>query len=241
MRGNYEAGAAARTGGRRRPAQMKEAAPMTTPPHRFASDVAFSPSVKAVQTKKGSRKAYERVEAADAWARDLDQDVSSFIETQTSFFLATASADGQPYIQHRGGPPGFLHVLGPRKLGFVDFVGNRQYVTAGNLLDNPRFCLFLVDYEGRQRLKIWGEARAVEDDPALLAKLMPANYRAKPERVILLSVSAWDINCPAHIPRKFDAADVERAMGELTARVRALEAENRELQERLRAPAGRLP
>jgi predicted pyridoxine 5'-phosphate oxidase superfamily flavin-nucleotide-binding protein len=199
-------------------------------PKTYSSDVAFTPAVKAVQVRKGSRRAYARVEAAGAWETRLGPDVTEFIEAQTSVFLATANAEGQPYIQHRGGPPGFLRVLDEHTIGFVDFTGNRQYVTLGNLTENPKVCLFLLDYAERQRVKIWGEPRVVEGDAALVSRLMPAGYDAKAEQVILITVLAWDANCRQHIPQKFDAAEVERAMGALKARIAELEAENRRLR-----------
>jgi predicted pyridoxine 5'-phosphate oxidase superfamily flavin-nucleotide-binding protein len=192
----------------------------------YSSDVAFTSTVKAVQARKGSRRAYARVEAAGAWETRLGSDLTEFIEAQTSVFLATANAEGQPYIQHRGGPPGFLRVLDARTIGFVDFTGNRQYITVGNLSDNPKVCLFLMDYAERQRVKIWGEARVVEGDPELVSKLMPAGYDAKAEHVILVTVGAWDVNCRQHIPQKFDAAEVEQALGTLKARIAELEEEN---------------
>jgi hypothetical protein len=148
----------------------------------YSSDVAFTPSVKAVQARKGSRRAYAHQEAAGAWQTCITADLASFIAAQTSVFLATANRDGQPYIQHRGGPPGFLRVLDEKTIGFADFAGNRQYVTLGNLADNPKAFLFLIDYGRQRRVKIWGEARAIEDDPALTAKLMPDGYKARPSR-----------------------------------------------------------
>jgi predicted pyridoxine 5'-phosphate oxidase superfamily flavin-nucleotide-binding protein len=172
------------------------------------SDVAFTQSVKAVQERKGSRQAYARMEQSGSWATRITPDLRAFIEAQNSVFLATASASGQPYVQHRGGPPGFLQVLDDRTVGFVDFVGNRQYITLGNLAENPQAHLFLIDYTHRQRVKLWGVARVVEDDAALTARLMPAGYRARPSQVILFSVTAWDANCPQHIPQRFEAADV---------------------------------
>jgi uncharacterized protein len=199
--------------------------------HSYSSDVAFSPSVKALQTEKGSRAAYARMEAGGSWQQQLTPDLMRFIEAQTSVFLATANAAGQPYIQHRGGPPGFLRALDERTLGFVDFAGNRQYITAGNLRDNPKVCLFVMDYAHKRRVKLWGEARVVEGDAELTAELMPKDYKAKAERVILISVSAWDANCPAHIPQKFDAPDVEAALEPLRARIATLEAENRRLRQ----------
>jgi predicted pyridoxine 5'-phosphate oxidase superfamily flavin-nucleotide-binding protein len=199
--------------------------------HRtYSSDVAFSAAVKAVQTRKGSRALYARVEAGGSWEQTLTPEISAFIAAQTSVFLATASADGQPYIQHRGGPPGFLRVLSERTLGFVDFAGNRQYITAGNLVENPKVCLFLIDYAHKQRVKIWGEARVVEGDAELTASLMPKDYKAKAEQVILIDVVAWDVNCPQHIPQKIDAKDVEAALEPLRARIAELEAENQRLK-----------
>ena len=194
----------------------------------YSSDVAFSPAVKAVQARKGSRAAYARREQSGAWPSTVDDDLAAFLAEQTSVFLATASADGQPYVQHRGGPPGFIRVLDEHTLGFVDYAGNKQYITAGNLSENPKFCLFLIDYAHQRRIKIWGEARVAPADDALIARLMPHGYKARPEHVVLLHVTAWDVNCPQHIPQKFDAADVAR----LQARITALEAENAALRAR---------
>jgi uncharacterized protein len=171
----------------------------------FPSDVAFTEAVKAIQTRKGSRKAYARMEEGGGWDTVISEDLAAFIAEQDSFFLATANADGQPYIQHRGGPPGFLRVLDETTLAFADFRGNRQYISIGNLTENPKVHLFLIDYETRRRIKIWGEAKVVEDDPALLAKLMPVGYDARPERALVIHVTAWDENCPQHIPRKVPA------------------------------------
>src|SRR5512135_285086 len=146
---------------------------------RVASDVAFTPSVKVIQSRKGSRDAYARMESKGGWATTITPDLAAFIAAQTSVFLGTASADGQPYIQHRGGPRGFVRVLDDKTIAFADFRGNRQFITRGNLAENPRAHLFLIDYFRRQRVKIWGKARVVENDPPLLADLMPANYKAK--------------------------------------------------------------
>jgi uncharacterized protein len=193
---------------------------------RPPSDVAFSDSVKAVQARLGSRKSYARLETGDGWETTISPDLAGFIGEQISFFLATASAAGQPYIQHRGGPQGFLRVLDDQTLAFADFRGNRQYVTLGNLAENPKVCLFLIDYVHRQRVKIWGEARVVEDDPALVARLMvPGYYDARPERAIVVSVATWDANCPQHIPVRFEAADVEAALAARDRRIAELEAE----------------
>ena len=193
--------------------------------HAYSSDVAFTPTVKAVQERKGSRAGYHKMEERGAWRTRIDVDLANFIAAQTSVFLATVNAEGQPYIQHRGGPAGFLKVLDDRTIAFADFSGNRQYITQGNLADNPKAHLFLIDYEHRQRVKIWGEARIVENDPALLARLMPENYKARPEQVLLFTVAAWDMNCPQHIPQRFEAADVAAALAERDKRIAELEAE----------------
>jgi uncharacterized protein len=191
----------------------------------YTSDIAFTPTVKAIQTKKGSRENYARMEERGAWADTITPDLEAFIAEQRSVFLATASSDGQPYIQHRGGPPGFLRVLDDKTIGFVDFAGNRQYISTGNLTDNPKAYLFLIDYAHRRRIKIWGTARVVEATEALLKKLMPEGYKARPEQVMLFTVGAWDTNCPQHIPQRFEAADVKAALDERDARIAALEAE----------------
>jgi predicted pyridoxine 5'-phosphate oxidase superfamily flavin-nucleotide-binding protein len=198
--------------------------------YTFSSDVAFTPTVKAAQTRKGSRRAYQRMEANGSWETRITPALASFIGDQRSVFLATANREGQPYIQHRGGPPGFLRVLDESTLGFVDFVGNRQYITTGNLADNPQAHLFLIDYSRRKRVKIWGEARVVEGDSDLVGKLMPEAYKARPEQVILFTVHAWDANCPQHIPQRFEAAEVEALLAARDQRIAALEDELRELR-----------
>jgi uncharacterized protein len=190
-----------------------------------SSDVAFTPSVKAVQQRKGSRADYAQVEADGGWPTRITPDLAAFIAAQDSVFLATANSLGQPYVQHRGGPPGFLRVLDEATLGFADFAGNRQYLTLGNLAENDRAHLFLIDYASRRRVKIWGRARVVEDDAALMAGLMPPACRARPSQAILFTVTAWDANCPQYIPRRIDAADAAAALAERDARIRALEAE----------------
>jgi len=193
--------------------------------HAFTSDVAFTPTVKAIQARKGSRQSYARVEERGGWQAVITPDLAAFIGMQTSVFLSTANGDGQPYIQHRGGPAGFLKVLDEKTIGFADFSGNRQFITQGNLADNPRAFLFLIDYMLRQRIKIWGTARVVENDAELMARLMPQDYKARPEQVILFTVSAWDANCPQHIPQRFEAADVAAALGERDRRIQQLEQE----------------
>jgi len=191
---------------------------MTQTQH-YSSDVAFSPAVKAIQARKGSREAYARVEQNGGWRSEVDDQLADFLAHADSMYLATASADGQPYIQHRGGPKGFIRVLDQRTLAFADYKGNQQFISQGNLTENPKAQMFLMDYAHRRRIKIWGEARVVEDDPALLAGLMPQDYKARPEQVILFKISAWDTNCPQHIPQKFDAADVAAALAARDARI----------------------
>jgi predicted pyridoxine 5'-phosphate oxidase superfamily flavin-nucleotide-binding protein len=190
-----------------------------------SSDVAFTPAVKAIQARKGSRGAYARVEQNGGWRTEIDENLAAFLADANSLYFATASADGQPYIQHRGGPKGFVKILDNRTLAFADYSGNRQYITQGNLAENAKAHIFVMDYAHRRRVKIWGEARVVEDDPALLASLMPQGYKARPEQVVLFTIAAWDTNCPQHIPQKFDAADVAAALASRDARIAELEAE----------------
>ncbi|TPL43187.1 pyridoxamine 5'-phosphate oxidase family protein [Mesorhizobium sp. B2-4-6] len=193
--------------------------------NEFPSDVAFTPTVKAIQVRKGSRDSYARVEQRGGWRATITADLAAFVEAQTSVFLATANAEGQPYIQHRGGPAGFLKVLDEHRIGFADFSGNRQFITQGNLEDNDQAFLFLIDYMLRQRIKIWGRAGVVENDPELTARLMPPDYKARPEQAILFTVTAWDANCPQHIPQRFEAADVAAALAERDRRIAGLEQE----------------
>jgi len=195
-----------------------------------SSDIAFSPAVKAVQERRGSRKGYARMEAKGGFRTTIDANLAEFIATMRSFYLSTASKDGQPYIQHRGGPPNFLRVIDERTLAFADFSGNRQYISTGNLSENPRAVIFLMDYENRQRVKIWGTARVVEDDPDLVARLFPEGYAARAEAAIMFRVDAWDANCPQHIPQMLFAEDVAGAIGALQDRIANLERENAQLQ-----------
>lgn len=212
------------------------AVPMVRPT-TYTSDVAFTRTVKAIQTRKGSRTAYARMEQGGSWEQSITAELKSEIEAQTSVFLATANSQGQPYIQHRGGPAGFLRVLDERTIGLADFAGNRQYITQGNLEENPKAQLFLIDYANRRRIKVWGTARVVEGDEALMRRLMPADYRARPEQVMLFTVTAWDVNCPQHIPQRFEAADVQAAIESRDLRIAALEAE----VERLRLDGEKWP
>jgi predicted pyridoxine 5'-phosphate oxidase superfamily flavin-nucleotide-binding protein len=191
----------------------------------YSSDVAFTPAVKAIQARKGSREAYSHVEQRGGWRTEIDENLAAFLAETNSFYLATASASGQPYIQHRGGPKGFIKILDKHTLAFADYSGNQQYITQGNLSENPRAHIFVMDYAHRRRVKIWGEARVVDDDPALTASLMPQGYKARSEQVILFRIAAWDTNCPQHIPQTFDAADVAAALSVRDARIAELEAE----------------
>src|SRR4051795_1620322 len=206
--------------------------------HSYSSDVAFTPAVKATQTRKGSRQAYAHVEQNGEWRTEIDEQLTAFLGIQDSMFLATASAEGQPYIQHRGGPKGFVKILDKNTLAFADYGGNRQYITQGNLSENPKAYIFVMDFARRRRVKIWGEARVVDDDPALLKSLMPAGYKARPEQVILFKISAWDTNCPQHIPQKFDAADIATALAARDQRVAELEAELASVKGRLSTAGG---
>jgi predicted pyridoxine 5'-phosphate oxidase superfamily flavin-nucleotide-binding protein len=194
----------------------------------YPSDIIFTPAVKALQQARGSRHAYARLEQGRGFQTGITDDVRGFIESQTTLFMATANLDGQPYMQHRGGPPGFLHVLDAHTIAFADFIGNRQFVSTGNLADNPKAQLFLMDYAQRQRVKIWGEAR-VDTDPALIARLMPAGYKARAEQAIVFTVKAWDANCPQHIPQLLPAEDVLPAIEERDRRIAELEARLRSL------------
>jgi predicted pyridoxine 5'-phosphate oxidase superfamily flavin-nucleotide-binding protein len=191
----------------------------------YSSDVAFTPAVKEIQARKGSRQAYAHVEQNGGWRTEIDDNLTAFLADANSLYFATASADGQPYIQHRGGPRGFIRILDKNTLAFADYSGNRQYISQGNLSENPKAHIFLMDYAHRRRVKIWGEARVVDDDPALTKSLMPQGYKARPEQVILFKIAACDTNCPQHIPQKFDAADVAAALASRDARIEELEAE----------------
>ena len=194
-------------------------------------DVAFSPTVRAMQAHKGSRRAYADVEARGGWETRITPDLAQFIDAQRSVFLATANADGQPYIQHRGGPPGFLRVIDDTTIAFADFSGNRQFITTGNLVDNAKAQLFLIDYAHRRRVKIWGEARVVMEDPELFARLQPPGYKARVEQALIFKVKAWDANCPQHIPQRFEAEDVAQLLAARDAEIAALKAELKRLRE----------
>lgn len=189
------------------------------------SDVAFTPAVKAWQERRGSRAGYRRMEEKGGWQNSISEGLAAFIAERDSFYLGTANADGQPYIQHRGGKPGFLKVLDAKTLAFADFRGNKQFISAGNLSENPQAYIFLMDYANRQRIKIWGTAEVIENDPELLKQLMDSDYRAVPERAIVFRITAWDANCPQHIPRKFGEEKIAEILIPYELRIVELEAE----------------
>lgn len=197
---------------------------------RIVSDIAFTPAVKAVQERLGSRQAYASMESRGGWNDVVTPDLAAFLAARDSFYLGTASAEGQPYIQHRGGAPGFLKVLDEKTLAFADFRGNKQYISMGNLEENDRAFLFLMDYPNRQRIKIWGRAEFVEDDPALLAQLADEGYGGVPERAFRFHVEAWDANCPQHIVRRYSHAEVAEREQDMKQRISELEAENAKLR-----------
>jgi predicted pyridoxine 5'-phosphate oxidase superfamily flavin-nucleotide-binding protein len=189
---------------------------------QYASDLAFTPAVKAIQAEKGSRSAYAKVEQGRGWQTTVTPELTAFLAGLDMFYLGTANAEGQPYIQYRGGAPGFLKVLDENTLGFADFGGNRQYITLGNLSDNPKAFIFLMDYANSRRIKLWGTARVVEDDPDLLERLQAPEYPGRVERAILFSIEAWDVNCPQHIHKRFPQSVVAPIIEKLQTQVQEL-------------------
>ena len=184
-------------------------------------DVLFSPAVKAEQERLGSRPMFEGRD----WKTELTDDLRQFLGAIDTFFLATASADGQPYIQHRGGPPGFLKTIGSHTLAFADFAGNRQYITLGHLKENDRAHIFIPHFSTQQRLKLWGRARVVEADLALMERLVDPAYKARPQRAIVFELEAWDVNCRQHITARYSEAEMAPAVNKLVARIKELEEE----------------
>ena len=198
---------------------------MSTP----SSDIAFTPTIKALQAERGSRANYQRMEERGGFRTEITEDLAQFLASVDTAYLATANAAGQPYAQHRGGPKGFIRIVGPTTLGFADYRGNRQYITLGNLSENDRAYLFLIDFSRRQRIKLWGRARVVENDDMLIAKLFDHGYKARPERVILFTIEAWDVNCSQHITERYTQGEVAMAFEGLRERIAELEAENARL------------
>jgi hypothetical protein len=197
----------------------------------FSCDVAFTPTVKSIQSKKGSWTSYARMEAGGSWETTVTQALESFLAELDMFYLGTANAEGQPYIQYRGGSPGFLKAVDEKTLGFADFGGNRQYITLGNLSENPKAFIFLMDYARSRRVKLWGNARMVEDDPTLLDRLRDPSYPGKVERAILFQIEAWDVNCPQHIHKRFSQKQVAPLIEQLQGKIAELEAEVRRLKD----------
>lgn len=195
-----------------------------TPLTRFASDIAFTPSVKKIQSEKGSRAGYARMERGSGWETTVTPELEAFLSGLDMFYLGTANAEGQPYIQYRGGPVGLLKVVDEKTLGFADFGGNRQYISTGNLSENPRAFLFLMDYVNAQRIKLWGRARIAENDPALLDRLGDPAYPGVVERAVLFEIEAWDANCPQHIHKRYPQSLVASAVEKLQEEVRELRA-----------------
>ena len=207
----------------------------------ITSDIAFTPTVKAVQERLGSRKAYAKMEQRDGWRNEVTPELAAFIVERDSFYLGTASQDGQPYIQHRGGPKGFLRVVDERTLAFADFKGNRQYISMGNLTENNKAILFLMDYPNRQRIKIWGQMEVIEDDQELIEKLVNPAYAARPERIFRFRVEAWDANCPQHITPRYTQAEIEPGLQAFRDRIAELETEVVELRAHLERGKGAHP
>lgn len=204
------------------------------------SDIAFTPAVKAAQLERGSRDAYARMEERTWWKDKVTPELAGFLAERDSLYIGTASADGQPYIQHRGGPKGFVKVLDEHTLAMADFTGNAQYISLGNLGENDKAYLFLMDYPNRRRIKVWGTAEFVEGDAELLERVSDSDYSGHGERVLLFHVKAWDVNCRQHITPRFTADEVGPEIAELKEQVRKLQAENRELRreaKRLAVPA----
>lgn len=197
----------------------------------IVSDIAFTPTVKAAQQKRGSRQNYERMEQRGGWQDRVTQDLAAFIAERDSFYLGTASADGQPYIQHRGGPRGFLKVVDERTLGFADFVGNAQYISVGNLDENNKAFIFLMDYPNRRRIKIWGTSQIVEGDARLVQQLSDDDGQGNPQRAVLFHIEAWDVNCPQHITPRWTDEEIAPVVEDLKARVTELEHENERLRD----------
>jgi uncharacterized protein len=200
------------------------------------SSVVFSPAVQKAQGERGSAKHYE-ARIAEGFPDKVTPELAKFIAEQDTAFLATASADGAPYVQHRGGPKGFIKVIDEKTLGFADYRGNRQYITLANLAENNRAFLFLFDPGRRQRIKLWGRARMIEGDPALVERLFDAGYKARPERAILFTIEAWDVNCSQHIVTRFTETEIAEAIAQVQAKIGELEAENARLRALL-APQG---
>lgn len=201
-----------------------------SPKREYPSDIAFTPAVKAIQGQKRSRSSYSRMERGEGWQTTVTSELADFLADLDMFYLGTANAENQPYIQYRGGPPGFLKVIDEQTLGFADFGGNRQYVTLGNLAENPKAFLFLMDYANSRRVKVWGTAKVVDGDTSLEDRLRDPAYSGKVERAILFTVEAWDVNCPQHIHQRFSQRQIAPAIEKLQSRIAELESEVKHLR-----------
>lgn len=190
---------------------------------KYTSDIAFTPTVKELQEKYLSRDGYSRMEQSGSWQSNITPDLERFIANVDSFYLSTSNGKGQPYIQHRGGPKGFLKVLDHERLAFADFRGNKQFITSGNLSENNKAFIFLMDYPNRTRIKIWGTAEVVYDDTKLIKYLGDSSYKAKHERAIVFKIEAWDINCPQHIKPRFTEEMIKKITDPLQKRINDLE------------------
>jgi predicted pyridoxine 5'-phosphate oxidase superfamily flavin-nucleotide-binding protein len=196
----------------------------------YPSDIAFTQAVKRIQSRNGSRKAYAGMERDRGWQTKVTPDLTGFLARLDMFYLGTSNLECQPYIQYRGGPPGFLKVIDNHTLGFADFGGNNQFITIGNLSENPKAFIFLMDYAEGQRIKLWGTATVIEDSPELFERLSDPTYPGKVERAILFTVKAWDVNCPQHIHKRFSQQQVTAITEKLKKRVSDLEDEVAKLQ-----------
>ncbi len=174
----------------------------------YTSDIAFTDAVKKIQKRKGSRDIYANMEQRGSWQDTITKQLADFIAERDSFYMATVSSEGQPYIQHRGGPKGFLKVIDDHTLGFADFVGNRQYISYGNLEENNKVCLFFMDYPNRTRIKLWGISEVNENDEALIEQLSVSDYKGVVERAFIIHVEAWDRNCPQHIVPRYTKQEI---------------------------------
>lgn len=197
---------------------------------KYTSDIAFSPSVKAIQEKYHSRSSYARMEQIGGWKSEISSQLENFLNIMDSFYFSTANSDGQPYVQHRGGPRGFLKVLDHKTLAFADFAGNRQYISTGNLSENNKAFIFLMDYPNKRRIKIWGKAKVIFDDKVLLSSLSDSSYNAHVERAIIFTVEAWDTNCPQHIKQRFTQEDILEITEPLNKRILELEETIKKMQ-----------
>lgn len=190
---------------------------------KYTSDIAFTPAVKELQKKYNSRNSYARMEVNGGWQSEITPQLKQFLNGLDSFYLGTSNTDGQPYIQHRGGPKGFLKVLDKKRLVFADYAGNKQYISTGNLSENNKGFIFLMDYPSRTRIKIWGTINVIFDDKELLDSLSDSSYRARLERAMIFTVDAWDANCPQHIKQRFTSEDIDKITKPLLSKIKELE------------------